>query len=63
MSDEKRNEGLLVTDILGFETLVDEITYKLASDAKDGPTATAVLGPVSPAMLVGTSRKYAADAK
>ncbi|KAK8151284.1 catechol 1,2-dioxygenase 1 [Phyllosticta citrichinensis] len=45
MSNEKRNEGQLVCDVLGLESLVDEITYKLATDAKDQPTATAILGP------------------
>ncbi|KAF2824942.1 aromatic compound dioxygenase [Ophiobolus disseminans] len=45
MSDSKRNEGQLLCDILGLESLVDEITYKLASDATDEPTATAILGP------------------
>jgi len=45
MSDEKRNEGQLLTDIIGMESLVDEITYKLADDAPDMPTATAILGP------------------
>lgn len=45
MSDDKRNEGQLVCDVLGLESLVDEITYKLASDAADEPTATAILGP------------------
>ncbi|QIW99165.1 hypothetical protein AMS68_004683 [Peltaster fructicola] len=44
-SDEKRNEGQLFWDILGVESLVDEITYKLASEAQDAPTATAILGP------------------
>ncbi|OCK95993.1 catechol 1,2-dioxygenase 1 [Cenococcum geophilum 1.58] len=45
MSTDRRNEGQLVCDVLGLESLVDEITYKLASDAKDAPTATAILGP------------------
>ncbi|KAK5164367.1 uncharacterized protein LTR77_010063 [Saxophila tyrrhenica] len=45
MSDEKRNEGLLLLDVLGIETLVDEITHKVVSEAHDLPTATAVLGP------------------
>ncbi|KAF2249539.1 aromatic compound dioxygenase [Trematosphaeria pertusa] len=45
MSDDRRNEGQLVCDIFGLESLVDEITYKLASDAADEPTATAILGP------------------
>ncbi|KAF1918982.1 Intradiol ring-cleavage dioxygenase [Ampelomyces quisqualis] len=45
MSNDKRNEGQLLCDILGLESLVDEITYRLASDATDEPTATAILGP------------------
>ncbi|PVH93206.1 aromatic compound dioxygenase [Periconia macrospinosa] len=45
MSDDRRNEGQLVCDVLGLESLVDEITYKLTSDATDEPTATAILGP------------------
>lgn len=45
MSDDKRNEGQLVCDVLGIESLVDEITYKLASEASDLPTASAILGP------------------
>ncbi|KAL2002920.1 hypothetical protein VTN02DRAFT_5574 [Thermoascus thermophilus] len=45
MSDDKRNEGQLVCDVIGLESLVDEITYKLAEDAADAPTATAILGP------------------
>jgi catechol 1,2-dioxygenase len=44
-STDVRNEGQLVCDVLGLESLVDEITYKLAADAKDQPTATAILGP------------------
>jgi len=35
----------LVCDVIGLESLVDEITYKLAAEAKDAPTATAILGP------------------
>ena len=42
MSDNKRNEGQLLQDILGLESLVDEITYTLANEATDQPTATAV---------------------
>lgn len=45
MSDDRRNEGQLVCDVLGIESLVDEITYKLATEAEDAPTATAILGP------------------
>ncbi len=46
MSSEKRNESQLLADVLGLESLVDDITYTLASEANDQPTATAVLGPV-----------------
>lgn len=45
MSDDRRNEGQLLCGILGLESLVDETTYKLAADASDAPTATAILGP------------------
>ncbi|KAF7926121.1 uncharacterized protein EAE97_010421 [Botrytis byssoidea] len=45
MSDNKRNEGQLVCDVIGLESLVDEITYKKAADAVDAPTASAILGP------------------
>merc|ERR1711939_93543 len=41
MSDEKRNEGQLMCDVLGIESLVDEITYKKAAVA----TQSAILGP------------------
>ncbi|KAK1069997.1 hypothetical protein LTR74_004394 [Friedmanniomyces endolithicus] len=44
-STEQRNEMLLMTDILGLESLIDEITYTLAGEAADAPTATAILGP------------------
>ncbi|KAB8078253.1 Intradiol ring-cleavage dioxygenase [Aspergillus leporis] len=45
MSNDKRNEGQLVCDVIGLESLVDEITFKLAEEAEDAPTATAILGP------------------
>ncbi|KAB8290039.1 hypothetical protein EYC80_010365 [Monilinia laxa] len=45
MSDHKRNEGQLVCDVIGLESLVDEITYKTAADAVDSATASAILGP------------------
>ena len=45
MSTAERNEGQLLGDVIGLESLVDEITYKLASSAADAPTATAILGP------------------
>ena len=59
MSNDKRNEGQLLLGVLGLESLVDEITYKLATDATDAPTATAVLGPFwrpnAPAYQMGES--------
>lgn len=45
ISTDKRNEGQLLSDVFGLESLVDEITYKLATDATDTPTSTAILGP------------------
>ncbi|KAL5346736.1 hypothetical protein ACLOAV_008443 [Pseudogymnoascus australis] len=45
MSDDRRNEGQLVCDIIGLESLVDEITFAAAADAPDAHTATAILGP------------------
>lgn len=45
MSNDRRNEGQLVCDVLGLESLVDEITFKLAAEANDSATATAILGP------------------
>ncbi|RVX72279.1 hypothetical protein B0A52_04483 [Exophiala mesophila] len=45
MSNEKRNEGQLVCDVVGLESLVDEITYKKASEAANLATQSAILGP------------------
>lgn len=45
MSTDKRNEGQLVCDVVGLESLVDEITYKKASEAADVATQSAILGP------------------
>lgn len=45
MSDDKRNEGQLVCDVLGLESLVDDITYSAATKSTQGLTASAVLGP------------------
>jgi catechol 1,2-dioxygenase len=45
MSDEKRNEGQLLADVFGLESLADDITCKLVSEAPDQPTASAILGP------------------
>ena len=45
MSDDRRNETQIIADILGLETLVDEITNNVASESGTQPTATAILGP------------------
>ncbi|KAI9737488.1 MAG: hypothetical protein M1834_009643 [Cirrosporium novae-zelandiae] len=48
MSNDRRNEGQLVCDVIGLESLVDEITAKVAIDdavSGEAPTATAILGP------------------
>ncbi|OTB07159.1 hypothetical protein M426DRAFT_54163 [Hypoxylon sp. CI-4A] len=47
MSDNKRNETGLVLDILGVESLVDEITSKVLHNAGDSSSITpsAILGP------------------
>ncbi|KAK2625410.1 hypothetical protein QTJ16_004722 [Diplocarpon rosae] len=40
-----RNEAWRICDILGVESLVDEINHKVASDAGIEPTSSAILGP------------------
>ncbi|KAK8021219.1 hypothetical protein PG990_006357 [Apiospora arundinis] len=45
MSDNKRNETQLLCDILGLESLVDEITSKLLQQPGTTLTPSAVLGP------------------
>jgi catechol 1,2-dioxygenase len=45
MSDDKRNENQLLCDIIGLESLVDEITFKTAGEATNAHTASAILGP------------------
>ncbi|KAG6010527.1 hypothetical protein E4U21_005878 [Claviceps maximensis] len=45
MSDDKRNEGQLLCDILGLESLVDDITFSAATKSTSGLTASAILGP------------------
>ncbi|KAL9133086.1 MAG: hypothetical protein Q9175_005738 [Cornicularia normoerica] len=59
MSSDKRNEGQLLSDVIGLESLVDEITNKLATGATDAPTSTAILGPFwranAPARKMGES--------
>ena len=59
MSTDQRNEGLLLSDVIGLESLIDGISYKLATDAMSTPTSTAVLGPFwranAPALEMGES--------
>jgi catechol 1,2-dioxygenase len=49
MSDATRNEGQLLCDILGLESLVDSITFEAAEEAETTPntqaTSSAILGP------------------
>lgn len=45
MSDNKRNETQLLCDVLGLESLVDEITSKLLQQPGTTLTPSAVLGP------------------
>ncbi|KAM4065650.1 dioxygenase [Hirsutella rhossiliensis] len=45
MSDDKRNEGQLLCDVLGLESLVDDITFSAARERTNGLTASAILGP------------------
>ncbi|KAF7187906.1 Catechol 1,2-dioxygenase [Pseudocercospora fuligena] len=45
MTNDKRNEVQLVCDVVGLESLVDEITYKKASEAEGAATESAILGP------------------
>ncbi|KAA6407866.1 MAG: aromatic compound dioxygenase [Lasallia pustulata] len=45
MSDERRDEGQLMCEIIGLESLVDSITYQFASSAPNAPTSATILGP------------------
>lgn len=45
MSDAKRNEGQLLCDVIGLESLVDDITYQAAVKSAGSATASAILGP------------------
>ncbi|KAI1399551.1 aromatic compound dioxygenase [Hypoxylon fuscum] len=44
-SGQTRNEAHRVSDILGLETLVDEIAHKIISESDIDPTSSAILGP------------------
>ena len=45
MSNSLRNEGQLLWDVVGLETLCDEISHKLVSSATSAPTSSNGLGP------------------
>lgn len=45
MSNDKRNEGQLLCDVIGLESLVDDITFSAATKSTSGLTASAILGP------------------
>lgn len=45
MSTNKRNEGQLLCDVIGLESLVDDITVRKAAEASGAATASAILGP------------------
>ncbi|KFG85490.1 putative dioxygenase [Metarhizium anisopliae] len=45
MSNDRRNEGQLLCDVIGMESLVDDITYTTAIHSANGLTASAILGP------------------
>ncbi|KAF4982269.1 hypothetical protein FZEAL_2055 [Fusarium zealandicum] len=46
MSNDRRNEGQLMCDVIGLESLVDDITHRAAAaDLSGTGTATAILGP------------------
>ncbi|KAF6793709.1 dioxygenase [Colletotrichum sojae] len=46
MSNDRRNEGQLLCDVIGLESLVDDITSRAATRSGANPgTATAILGP------------------
>lgn len=45
MSDDRRNETQLICDVLGLESLVDDIDANLLADESYEATKTAVLGP------------------
>lgn len=59
MSDDKRNETQLLCDVLGLESLVDEITSKILQRQGSTATPSAVLGPFyrtgAPVLLAGSS--------
>jgi len=45
ISDAKRNEGQRISDVIGLESLVDEIAHEKLSGYDDIPTSSTILGP------------------
>ncbi|MCJ1359382.1 MAG: hypothetical protein MMC33_009384 [Icmadophila ericetorum] len=45
ISDAKRNEGQRISDVLGLESLVDEIAHHLMLESGEIPTSSSILGP------------------
>ncbi|KAF9774078.1 hypothetical protein IL306_007971 [Fusarium sp. DS 682] len=45
MSNDRRNEGQLMCDVIGLESLVDDITHRAAAKEAASGTATAILWP------------------
>jgi len=45
ISDAKRNEGQRISDVLGLESLVDEIAHKHINESGEEPTSSSILGP------------------
>jgi len=45
ISDSKRNEGQRISDVLGLESLVDEIAHKMMTEGDLSPTSSSILGP------------------
>ncbi|KAF2840330.1 putative catechol 1,2-dioxygenase [Patellaria atrata CBS 101060] len=45
ISDSKRNETHRICDVIGLESLVDEIAHKHALETEEVPTSSSILGP------------------
>jgi catechol 1,2-dioxygenase len=45
ISTPTRNEGHRMSDVIGLESLVDEIAHKLVTDGVADPTSSSILGP------------------
>jgi len=45
ISDSKRNEAHRISDVIGLESLVDEIAHHHAMETEEVPTSSSILGP------------------